>query len=358
MFPLILLAKNKITYSRKEPDRITQIPRTLKEVVIPSFVKVIDENACDNSEYLETLEFEEDSYLCRISKYAFRDCQNLRYVDFSPCKKLWAIENGAFYHSGIEEMILPESLKNIEKLAFSETQLRLVKIPDQTIWIGEKAFFQSKLEEVTFGYRSRLHQIEAHAFAMTNLMFIALPPLLEEIKPGAFAATPLMNITFMGENPTFEVINETIVTKVSKRLVASFVRKDANVDISPSVIEIGPGSFVFSKLYYVTIPPSVLYIRERAFAFSNLIELTIPKNVLLVEKYAFLKCGLLQKLKIESGSTALNEKSFSQTGLECGVKCPLGSITMLRYAGVPVTAFQKCPTRSSVAYDDEIDISE
>ena len=343
-------------------ERVKEISDNVRTLIIPSSVKIIGNDAGKGLSILESVEFEEGSSLNRICTDAFSNCPNLRFVDFSHCSKLWIIEHNAFYRTGLQEVILPESLKNIEKMAFSETQLRTIKIPDQTLWIGEKCFFKSKLEEIIFNSKSVLHQIGDFAFAETLLTKIELPELIDVIGAGAFAGTPLSNVTFLGDNPAFEITNQTIIKMPSNRLVASFARPDSIVYIPSNVIDISYGSFLYSNLSHVIIPPSVKFIRERAFSYSNLVEITIPETVLLIEKYAFLRCKNLQTLVVESTKTEIIAKAFSQTGLKCGVKCPLEMLTKLRYAGISSVAFQECiesyDENSESESDDDIEKEE
>ena len=339
---LFTITKNIFFDPPSSVERIKAISESVRTLIIPYNVKIILNDAAKGSLTLETVECEDNSCLSRICKDAFSQCPNLRFVDFSRCSKLWVIESGAFFHTGLQDVILPESLKNIEKMAFSDTQLRSVKIPDQTLWIGEKCFFKSKLEDITFSVKSVLHQISDFAFAETLLTKVEFPELLDVIGSGVFAGTPLSNISFLGGHSAFDVVNQTVIKKSSHRIVASFVSEELNVVIPSDVIDISYGSFLYSKIEQIVIPPSVKYIRERAFAYSNLINITIPKTILVIEKYAFLKCKNLQSIVIESTNTEIVAKAFSQTGVNCGVKCPLEMLTKLRIAGIPSYAFQEC----------------
>ena len=103
-----------LTFSKK----IKIIPEcsnsSIENVIIPDQVKVIDESTFDT-------------------------CKNLKKVTFG--KNITAIGDGAFANcTALETIKLPNNLKNIEEVAFVNTSLKSVIIPDSVVKIGASAF--------------------------------------------------------------------------------------------------------------------------------------------------------------------------------------------------------------------------
>lgn len=103
-----------LTFSKK----IKIIPEcsnsSIENVIIPDQVKVIDENTFDT-------------------------CKNLKKVTFG--KNITTIGDGAFANcTALETIKLPNNLKNIEEVAFVNTSLKSVIIPDSVVKIGASAF--------------------------------------------------------------------------------------------------------------------------------------------------------------------------------------------------------------------------
>ena len=110
---------------------------SIKEVRIPKTVNKMGENVFDGCILLQKVYLPNN--LKKINKGMFKWCLSLSKVNF------------------------PKSATSIEKLAFSETELVYLKIPDQITSIGTQAFYKC-----------------------TSLKKVILPTRLKEIKPGLF----------------------------------------------------------------------------------------------------------------------------------------------------------------------------
>ena len=74
-----------------------------------------------------------------IDESTFDTCKNLKKVTFG--KNITAIGDGAFANcTALETIKLPNNLKNIEEVAFVNTSLKSVIIPDSVVKIGASAF--------------------------------------------------------------------------------------------------------------------------------------------------------------------------------------------------------------------------
>ena len=83
-----------------------------------------------------------------IGKGAFEYCKNLVTVDFEEGSVLEDIADKAFWRSGLQEIILPETVKTIGEVAFSETQVKAIQFPDNITAIGNQAFAFTSLESI------------------------------------------------------------------------------------------------------------------------------------------------------------------------------------------------------------------
>ena len=121
-----------------------------KHIAIPEGTVVITSNAFSGLK-INSVSFPES--LLYIHDGAFEDCGALTYVDFSKANKLEMIGASAFCNSGIVEVCLPESVKEIGYAAFSVCRsLMRVYIPgsvkkmDWDIFAGA-----SSLKTITVG---------------------------------------------------------------------------------------------------------------------------------------------------------------------------------------------------------------
>lgn len=246
-------------------EEITQVnDRSIKEVVIPSGIKSIGEEAfagCENLttavitsgvETLGTASFAGCPNLenvivldgiSQIGDCAFEECPSLKEVVLP--KSVEVIGPRAFYacHS-LENIVLPDNVTTIEEKVFSECEnLTDIKLPKRLVSIGNEAFYNCK-----------------------KLTSIYLPKSLNNIASNnPFAFSGLETIELDNENPVYETIqgSNVIVKKENKELVLA-----SNKATIPADVEIiGQGAFNgMENLESVTIPYTVKEIKENAFA--------------------------------------------------------------------------------------------
>ena len=98
---------------------------------------------------------------------------------------------GVFQESGLQEIVLPSTLRVIGTYTFSNcAQLRKISLPAGLRELGASCFEVSGIEEVTIP--SRVRAIGERAFADCKSLAMVIFPLdsaLEEICAGAFQGT-------------------------------------------------------------------------------------------------------------------------------------------------------------------------
>lgn len=142
----------------------------LESIVIPNSVNTIAYNAFANCQNLLTVKLPES--ITQISFDLFKQCTKLQKIEipssvevirsesFNGCVSLsevkipntvWKIEHGAFCGcSTLEHIDIPESVTNIEWSAFGNSGLRSIVIPSNINFIGDNAFYNDNLMDVTY----------------------------------------------------------------------------------------------------------------------------------------------------------------------------------------------------------------
>lgn len=93
----------------------------------------------------------------------------------------------------IEQIIIPEGVTHISYQAFSQSQLKTIKLPDSLTVIGEKAFlYCNNLKSIILP--NKVKCIKESAFECSNLESITLNEGLEEIGAKAFCGSYITNI--------------------------------------------------------------------------------------------------------------------------------------------------------------------
>lgn len=164
-----------------------------------------------------------------------------------------------------------------------------VVIPSTIITIGDSAFADCVLSEVTFQDTSRLTTIGIDAFWGSTLETIEIPASVTSIGSGAFSYSELENIIF-----------------------------EEGIQIT----EIQQYTFDGSKLTTITLPETVTNIREGAFYACNFTEITIPKAVTNIGNYAFEANKNLRKVNFVEG----NQLQYIRKG--AFMECSLTEVTI------------------------------
>ncbi len=169
----------------------------------------------------------------------------------------------------LTELLLPTSLRTIEKNAFAYNKLQKVIFPKSLEKIGENAFYEnSKLQEISFA--ENLREIGAYAFYNCDLRKVVFPESVECIGEGAF--------------------------KYNNQL--------EEVTLSYWLSEIGAYAFEYCNLQKLTLPYEIQTIGDYAFASNwNLRETVIYCAPQTVGANAFYNCTYLYEVYNYSGVT-------------------------------------------------------
>lgn len=168
----------------------------VKEIVIPNSVTEITGDAFRGAENLKKVSFEENSSLISIYGHAFAECPALEEVDLP--KSLSTLGQYAFADCGALKIVRFENITQsdvigdfnlrIGERAFQNSALEEITLPKQTASIGEYAFNESRLlRSVNLPVDGKLGDIARYAFAYTALKNITVPESVGTVGDSAFA---------------------------------------------------------------------------------------------------------------------------------------------------------------------------
>lgn len=200
------------------------------ECVISDSVESIGDNAFSECKNLEVLHI--GSGLRDIGNKAFYLCKSLKEITISPENANFDVHNNILYTKNLETLILfpigcdlkeftiPNGVKHIGALAFSNSKLEKVVISDTVITIEKMAFYESKhLAEVAIGkgvstiareafadcisltdvhLSEGLVTIGEYAFGDCDISFLVIPDSVEAIADHAFAYNYNLTEVVMG----------------------------------------------------------------------------------------------------------------------------------------------------------------
>ena len=111
-----------------------------------------------------------------------------------------------FETAGLEELVLPETMKVVPEQLAENNNLKKIVIPDSVQKIGHGAFQFNTLEEIQFG--KGLTEIAGNAFYRNDLKQVTIPATVTKIGAGAFEASGTIkdftgNITIQGTAAAF-----------------------------------------------------------------------------------------------------------------------------------------------------------
>ena len=152
---------------RVENGVLTEILKGYNEIILPNSVKSIPKDAFRNSQINKVVlneglksigdmaffnstvqEIVFPSTLEQLKEDIFYYCYNLKKADLSKTK-ITKLPASTFVYAGIEEVLLPVTLKEIGSQAFLKTsQLKTIEIPENVSTIGQEAFRESGITTV------------------------------------------------------------------------------------------------------------------------------------------------------------------------------------------------------------------
>lgn len=238
--------------------------------------------------------------LKRIDDSAFNKCENLEKADFP--ENLEHIGSYAFSNCPLKEILIPASLRSLERGAFRNTEITEITIPETLEHISDEAFAGCKgLTEVTIpeGVKEMGYSVFSRC---ENLEKITLPESLTAIGNNICYGTAFYNNEENWENGILYIGD--VLISVKEDVVAVNVKEGTRL--------IPRGGFSYCKnLVSVTLPDSVETIAPYCFSSCySLRSVKLPENLKAIGEGAFSHCLSLESIKIPEGVTEIGNEAF------------------------------------------------
>lgn len=395
---------------------ITGTGAALEELVIPSTVTTVGEQAFDMQKALKSVVFREGTEELTIVDEAFSDCTALETVvlpsnlvslaedafvgcisvtaySFSGENTNFVTEGGALYNAektkllafpigltgsislpeGLTELsanalegakateiILPSTLVSIGNYALSETAITSIVIPKSVTTMGSNVFRDcADLVSVEFETGSLLTEMGTYTFSGTAIEQITLPGNVTSVGNYSFrnckelvSVTLPKSITTFGSNMFYGCSKLTTVTFEEGWTAEAFSSSNFRECTS---------------LTSITIPAGTKTIGTYAFQDSGLTSIIIPNSVTKIDNNAFRNCDALSSVVFESGGketlTIVNgSTSTSTASTSAGAfrGCTgLESIVLPARIGVLGSyAFADCTNLAEITFEDGCGLAE
>lgn len=273
---------------------------TLVEVVLPTTIKFIGNNAFYNQTALAS-------------------------VNISECVNLLGIDNFAFSRTALTAVALPESLLNLGQGVFENiSSLSSFSFPSATAYKAiPPRLFMSTPNLTSITLPGTINSLGYWAFSQSGIETITIPASVTNIGEEAFADSALESITFENEDNIVYLSNNIFENTpylgsysgeylVIHNLLVRYLGDGANVVIPEGVIAISEGAFEGETIQNITFNANLREIRAYAFhetVFTNAISL--PNTIRLIGRYAFNYATFpSQSLTMPSGLVSLGDSAF------------------------------------------------
>ena len=246
----------------------------IKNIVIPNTIKIIEDRAFKNNDYLESVVFDTNSQVTNIGNEVFANIPNLTSITLP--SNLSYLGNGVFRGDKLTSIIGNNNYIWQNNLLIANDVVyygnsTYVSMPNSITTIAEYAFADSDITSIEL---NNVTNVGLYAFYNSNLTNITNYDKLDTISSSALVSTPWFENNFNKDT------NIVILGNVLLYMYSS----EKTLIIPNNVKRIISNSIVGSNVNDVIVPESVLYINGGAFnqtpnLNSILFEGTIPPNV-------------------------------------------------------------------------------
>ena len=274
----------------------------VKEVVLPSSITSIEENAFKNCKLLEKINL---IYVKNIGVSAFEGCTALKTITLPA--SLTTIQEKAFEASGLTQIHIPAGVTEIKARTFAENaDLKEITFERNSVLkeIGKQAFINcSSLglddegQPITITLPSNVNAIigESAFENCTGLQNITLSTATVEISKYAFKNSGLTSILIPS---TLTLMEEEAFANCASLKNVSFAEGCVLESIGASAF-INCGMLGSEEGVEIILPRSLKTIDTSAFANSGLLSIEIPYSVETISASAFANCVDLNNLTFE-----------------------------------------------------------
>lgn len=297
--------------------------KTVKSVYIPDGYCVLGSGAFSGCTALESVRIPAWTQRVDTTEYGapFYGCENLRKVEFA--EDITMLPGMLFACSGIEEIVIPEGVEELDALVFSGCKsLKKVSLPSTLTKLGNGVF--------------------RNCTALTD---VNIPAYLDSA-PAKAGAAPFYGCTALSS-----VSFDLGITNICDNLFA--YSGLTSVEVPDTVTRIGANSFAScTSLVSVQLPWGLGYLGESAFdSCTSLSSVNIPSSITYIGtkngNYPFKNCGPLDDVTFESGVKTVPAYLFAES--------LIGSLTVpstVREIGD--SAFLNCRLLTDITWNENI----
>jgi uncharacterized protein YjdB len=245
-----------------------------------------------------------------VGDFAFRNCFNIEQVilpetvtEIEDCafESTYSLKNfnfnsglsvlrfSAFNESNIEEAILPNGLERIESDCFTDCRnLKSVRLPESLNYIGAQAFKGTAISQVELSQ---------------NVAFCG---------EGAFSdCENLEEISVHSDNGYYASLDGILYDKAYTKIISVPVKISGNVIVPDGVQRIGDYTFSGCQMSGIQLPDSLTTIGNCAFSYcTNLKSIEVPDSVVSMANGVFMRCNGLEKAKLSASMEEIPSFTF------------------------------------------------
>lgn len=286
-----------------------------------------------------------------IAEYAFSFCHSLTSVEIP--SSIIEIGERSFFDSGLESVTFAENAKlsTINYGAFEETNITSITIPDSVTDIGMCVFEDcSDLSCIIFGENSKLETIGEYAFSYCALSSVSIPESVTTIGDFAFENCEFSNITIpksvkelgvgvFGGCVNLSEISISSDNKYFRVIEGNLYSRDGKI-----LVQYAPGKL--NETAYIS--GTVTKIGGGAFSGCQAKSIEIPYTVTTIGDLAFANCNNLTHIEIPDSVTSIGHKMFYNCSALTSLEIPKGISAIDRYI------FDACENLQSIVISNNI----
>ncbi|MCQ2331115.1 MAG: leucine-rich repeat domain-containing protein [Paludibacteraceae bacterium] len=296
-----------------------------------------------------------------IKDHAFKNCTNLKDLQFADRTDAIRIGAYAFENMSLEEVIIPDWMTEIpEGLFYNNPKLEIVYLPERVNKIGYRPFGLCPLEYI--------------------ISMGQTPPALVD---GAFQGhdkddkvivyVPTSDAVSAYKNSDWGKYFTNIITELEYRIISSADRTaelvkaipvEGKVYVPPvvtlegnqyNVAGIGNDAFNYSDkdnedLQSISLPPTMRYIGDRAFnRCVKLTQIELPIELQAIGASAFYGCSALDSIVIPEGVQTIGKSAFMDCSKLTSISLPAG------LKNIPDECFRRCPLGQEIVVPEGVE---
>ena len=225
-------------------------------------------------------------------------------------KTIKSIGINAFRNSTLQSINLPEGLESIGDNAFRDSKLQSINLPEGLVSIGNWTFYNCKYLELS-EFPSTLKHIGSNAFrGCYSISVSSFPDGIETLGSGIFSFITSRNSPLK----KFTLPDHLKEVPDSLFLYCSNL-EEVHLPANPEMT--GSGCFRSTKLKEIVLPETLKEIGERAFYSNTLLtHVTLPKGVTSIPAYAFYECPFTSLDLLHDGIKEIGDNAFKCCPIE------------------------------------------